>query len=289
MEISKQRQTFPSSAFVSLTVCLAVCAAYTRAQELKLESVVQFLSTGPVVYVHCTATFPKGTSGYTIIWFIDGEDSFVNEVRREHTSPRYNANYFQDVRNTGNITYTSTLNINNAVKQDEGLYKCQAQYVQKDNNITSYMDAIHVSIHQYLPAENYPECSLESANGFFAGNSITFTCLTGNSNPNVTLRLALNRTDGSEIKTGNDFYTGNASATVLFPASEDKVTFMCYMTSDTFKTASRMCSVGPFTILSPSTTKSVSTVAKKYEAKTSYESQSTPSYESLSKNTRKYS
>ena len=141
------------------------------------------------------------------------------------------------------------------------------QYWQDMNKI-SLTDATYLAIHQYLPAENYPKCDLviSSQASFFGGNSVTFTCLTGDSNPGVKLRLALNRTDGSENQFGPTSGKGNVSGTLRVPASEGNVTFICYMTSDLFKMAIRTCSVGPIKVDSPDneiipSTKSVSLTA----------------------------
>ena len=264
MEIlmSKLIQTLLLSVSIKLMLCLVLVTIKTAciAQELELASAVKVLSTGPIPYVQCTATFPQGTTGHTIIWERNNKILFVNGVPRLDTSSRYNASYFQQ----SPWTYTSILHINDAVKQDEGLYVCDMQYWQDINKI-SLADATYLTIHQYLPAENYPKCNLviSSQASFFGGNSVTFTCLAGDSNPSVKLRQALNRTDGSENQFGPTSGNGNVSGTIRVPASEGNVTFICYMSSDLFKTAIRTCSVGPIKVDSPDneiipSTKSVS-------------------------------
>ena len=260
--MSKLIQTQLSSVSIKVMVCLVLLTINTAciAQNLELASAVKVLSTGPIPYVQCTATFPQGTTGHTIIWERKSKVLFVNGVPRAATSFRYNASYLQQ----SPWTYTSILDINDVVKLDEGLYICDMQYWQDMNKI-SLTDETYLAIHQYLPAENYPKCNLviSSQASFFGGNSVTFTCLAGDSNPGVKLRLALNRTDGSENQFGPTSGNGNVSGTIRVPASEGNVTFICYMTSDLFKTAIRTCSVGPIKVDSPDneiipSTKSVS-------------------------------
>ena len=217
----------------------------TTAQELMLARAVQILSTGPTPYVQCTATIPEGITHHSIKWISDGKELFVNGMKRADTSPRYRVSYMPHQQNPR--TYISQLNINNAVKQDEGLYQCQVEYME--DNITKYlMDDITINIAHYLPAENYPQCSIAYSDGSLIANSVTFTCLVGDSNPSVNLTLEMNRTDGSENQFGEESYSGNASATIQVPASEGNVTFICYMTSDLFKTAYRTCLVGPINV-----------------------------------------
>ena len=263
IHVSNLRQTLSFDNFVRLTLCLVVLSAYTNAQELKLERAVQILSTGPTPYVQCTTTIPEGTTHHSIKWIHDGKEMFVNGLKRADTSPRYHVRYTPHQQNPR--TYISQLTIYNAVKQDEGLYQCQVEYVE-DNIIKYLMDDITINIAEYLPAENYPECSIANSDGSLTANSVIFTCLVGDSNPSVDLTLALNRTDGSEHQFGEESYNSNASATIQVPASEGNVTFICYMTSELFKTAQRTCTVGPITVLPeeiPSTS-SKSLSAKSY-------------------------
>ena len=118
----------------------------------------------------------------------------------------------------------------------------------EDSIVKYLMDDITINIAEYLPAENYPQCTLAYSDGSHTANSVTFTCIVGDSNPSVNLTLALNRTDGSENQFGEESYSGNASATIQVLASEGNATFICYMTSDLFKTAQRTCSVGPINV-----------------------------------------
>ena len=243
--VSNLRKILSLYDFVRLTLCLVVLTAYTKAQELTLARAVQILSTGPTPYVQCTATNPEGITHHSITWISNGKELFMNELKRADTSPRYHVSYMPHQQNPR--TYISNLIIYNAVKQDEGLYQCRVEYVE-DSIVKYLMDDITIDIAEYLPAENYPECTLKNSNGSLTANSVTFTCLVGDSNPSVDLTLALNRTDGSENQFGEESYSGNASATIQVPASEENVTFICYMTSDLFKTAYRTCSVGPINV-----------------------------------------
>ena len=245
MPVSKMRQTFSLNVCIRLILCLVTLPEFCTPQTLELARAVQILSIGPVPYMQCIANIPEGTTGHSIKWIYDGNELFVNEVKRADTSSRYHVTYMPHKQEPR--TYVSQLSIYNAVKQDEGMYQCRVDYVE-DNTVKLFMDDIFIKIVEYLPAETYPECSLKYTDHSFIAESVTFTCLVGDSNPSVTLKVALNRTNGSEISIGDDFYNGNASATIKVSNSENELTFVCYMTSDLFKTAFRTCSVGPINV-----------------------------------------
>ena len=99
MEIpmSKLIQTQLLSVSIKLMLCLVLLTINTAciAQELELGSAVRVLSTGPIPYGQCTATFPQGTTGHTIIWERNSKVLFMNGVPRAATSSRYNASYLQ--------------------------------------------------------------------------------------------------------------------------------------------------------------------------------------------------
>ena len=105
---------------------------------------------------------------------------------------RYNFYFVKDL-----LSFRSQLNIRNAVKQDKGWYQCQMRYKQ-GSNLQTLMETADVTIEQYLPALNYPECSIGPSTVLVHGDLATFNCIVGDANPPVNLTLTLTRTDGSE-------------------------------------------------------------------------------------------
>ena len=218
-----------------------VLSECTTAQELKVQSQSNtFLNTGPIVTIQCVATFPMGSTQRTVTLLFNHTELAVNRNRKS-ISLRHIFTYYQASENPS--SFTLQLNINNAVKQDEGLYECQMNYLQGGNNY-NISDTAYVTIYQYLPASNYPECSIEPTNVFVDGGLATFTCIVGDSKPDVDLELKFIKTDGFEYQIGDASFSGNGSITFVVNTNDNITRLVCYMTSDTFPTVYRRCYVG---------------------------------------------
>ena len=172
----------------------------------------------------------------------------VNGNQIASTSLRHRLVYYQALDNP--TSFTLQLDINNVVKQDEGRYQCQMSYIQ-GSSVQTYMKAADVIIQQYLPALNFPECSLEPSVVLSEGDLATFNCIVGNSNPPVNLTLALIRADRSEqlIEFVQRYNNRNASVTFPVNTTDNNTRLVCYMRSDTFPTAYRSCYAGPIEVL----------------------------------------
>ena len=241
------RKTSPS-VFIPLILCIVFLLHYTIAQELQVQHQTNtFSNTGPVVTVQCEATFPTGSSQHTVSLLFDCMELAVNE-NQTIISSRHVFIYFQGSENPN--TFKLQLNIKNAVKQDEGLYECQMNYMQ-DSSVQTLIKTADITIDKYLPASNYPECSIEPSAVLTDGDLATFYCTVGDSNPPVKLMLALIKTDGFiEQLIGYEHGYYNENASVMLPVKADNNTrLVCGMTSDTFPTAYRSCYAGPIKIL----------------------------------------
>ena len=142
-----------------------------------------------------------------------------------------------------------TLTARNLVQSDEGQYVCRINYIEGEKPGDFNARAVaNVLITQYLPPVDYPECSLTPTSPFMVGDATLFSCFVDLTSTNVQImtRLTLVRSDGSSI-----YLSDTSGFTRLLTAEDNFAEFICTMTSPTFPTASRTCSVGPIIVASP--------------------------------------
>ena len=248
MEITllKLRKISLVNVFIPLMLYFVILSGLTDAQELHASHQLgTFPNTGPVVTVLCEATFPVGSTQPIVTLLFDDMELAVNGNQTINKPLKYRFDYFEALP-----IVVSKLSIRNALKQDEGLYQCQMNYMQ-GGNVQNISDTEYVIVNQYLPTLNYPGCSIEPSVELVYGDLATFNCSVGESNPPVNLTLALIRTDKPIQPIGYryGYYNRNASVTLPVNATDNNTKLACYMTSDTFPTAYRGCYVGPITVL----------------------------------------
>ncbi|XP_072020792.1 uncharacterized protein [Amphiura filiformis] len=134
--------------------------------------------------------------------------------------------------------YGSLLRIKNSHQDDGGLYECQVVF--GNAHMSTGMATAVVLL--YLPPPAYPKCSITPSSNIIDKTNATFTCLAGTSSQPVNLRLTLQRQDGSQVELGDQ------TVTRIITTDDNYVVFTCHMTSETFPTAYRNCSVGPITV-----------------------------------------
>ncbi|XP_072028978.1 uncharacterized protein [Amphiura filiformis] len=181
---------------------------------------------GPVVEIRCSSEILRGLN-QEVRWEFGGRTLAQGSRLIDADPSRYN------VTQDGHI-----LVIRNAIKNDGGLYTCYI-YDSTDNTITKSMTT-HVMVGTYLPATDFPRCSIHPNLTFTSGGNLTFGCAMGeSSNAGIELELMLKRRDGS--------YKSISSETLQRTATlEDSgSTYICKMRSSTFPTALRHCISGP--------------------------------------------
>ena len=159
----------------------------------------------------------------------------INGTLKEADPQRYSVHFFEPGY------YGSILQINNALKSDDGFYQCSIEY-NKNGAPETVSAETEVTITLYLPAPDYPICTVPSLT-LVVGSRTTFTCEAGESFPPIVILLQLQRQDGTLIS--------HTEGTLTMPIThdDDGAIITCLLTSQKFPDFKRMCSAGPLTIV----------------------------------------
>ena len=228
--------------YQTLHIAVCLCILCLSTADVAVTGSIHYLENGPVVQLSCMLNTNGSTTNPTYTWILRNKTLAVNGTLTAQADPTRHSIHF----------WGSSLQIVNAIKADEGEYQCQVDYYLSGSfqteNGSKTVDKI-----PYLPAPDYPKCTIKSSTSSLLDRSDTlFQCEVGHSSPSVKVNLTLERQDGSIRQLGNTSVTGTITL------KDDGAMFVCHMTSDTFPTAYRNCSAGPLAIVesssNPSTT-----------------------------------
>ena len=138
------------------TLHIAVCLCILRLStaDVVVTGTITYLKNGPIVQLSCVMN-TNGSTNPTYTWILKNKTLAVNETLTAQADPTRHSIYFGG----------SMLQIVNAIKADEGEYQCQVEYYSNGTLQTQMGDRI-LTLTDYLPASNYPECSVQpSFNG----------------------------------------------------------------------------------------------------------------------------
>ena len=193
---------------------------------------------GPVLDLFCGLSTSECLNYCNYTWIFGNKTLAVNDDKKLTGSSRYSVTLKEARPNPdGTFFYGSVLQFQNALLEDAGLYECQISYRNE-----SFHESINVSLFQYLPPHDYPKCVIAPHTTVVTVSNMTFTCIAGESNPGVNLRMSLQLQDGSVLELGNT--TEDAVVTKSVRIDDSEAVFTCHMTSEKFPTAYRNCSLG---------------------------------------------
>ncbi len=194
---------------------------------------------GSVFNVFCPFHIDIGI--HSITWVHSGRGVIAedNKVKR-FVSTRYTVEErYVATPTTFGTMYGSLLQIKNAIVEDGGMFQCKIAIL----GVRFFTLQDTFAVLYYLPPTQSTECNIQSSTPIHEGDSVTFSCSTGESNPEVNLNLYLVREDGSSIEIGDR----TTSRQVFF--EDNNSLFICNMTSQKFPTVHRNCTKGPLTVL----------------------------------------
>ena len=213
--------------------CMILLTWYISAAGQQLSQWVDDdANYGPVVNVFCQSD--SATSSFT--WKFNHQTLTTDGKLVKADSTRYSVT-IGDVPNRG---YGSLLKIQNALKQDAGVYTCTST-ATKDQSIYSSSKDITVIIDQYLPPPEFPDCKIidvSKVNPESSRSEVSFTCLCGHASPPVNGRCILQTLADGDIKD-----LGNTPINSIIKFKLDgHALFKCFTTSDAFPQAPQgMC------------------------------------------------
>ena len=201
----------------------------------------QNTSFGPILSIYCSLISGFCTS-CTYRWIFGGKILAENDKLIEADPLRYSVwhKYNYPQRGVGNL-----LQITNLMKEDAGVYECQLVDHLTNNTI---LRSTSTSLTFYLPASDYPKCSISPSTDITAMTNVTFTCISGMGLPITTLNLNLTLQSQNNSSVELRYGVGDITVIRTLTSADDNATFVCEMTSETFPTAYRKCSIGPVTV-----------------------------------------
>ena len=223
-------------------ICAWSQCGYATANEGQIVAIIEDVDTHGSVTLRCQTRIPPGASSIYHSWIFHDKILTQNIEVLANISSRYSVSYLNSFRNDYKLI------IKNPVQTDEGNYRCEIEYTSLSN--TSSVSKVHrVKISSYLPPLNYPLCSVQPSTTLTNGRKASFKCKVGETTAQITLLLTLQSTNAGYVKhlaDGNGTRSINVTETITF--QDNNSMFVCRMTSKTFPTAYRNCTVGPLII-----------------------------------------
>ena len=193
---------------------------------------VSILQTnGSSIILQCQTVIPENAININHRWKFN-KTALTKNSKVLVTPSRYSVRY----KNGSENVYTLT--IQNPIKADEGVYICRMKYTLGNSTNPDSKD-VAVTINSYLPALNYPLCSVKPSKTSTSRKDVK--CKVGETTANITLNLTLQSYDGSITLLGEHNAKGNFTVEKTV-SIKDNAVFRCQMTSTTFPTADRNCS-----------------------------------------------
>ncbi len=224
---------------------------FVSAQQINIELNENI---GPELLIECTVDFQPTETHLSHRWLFDTGDLISENDRL--VVPDESSRYL--LARDG-----YTLNIKNLLKSDEGRYRCQINYKEGDDSPVYTAEGIaNVFVLNYLPPVEYPKCELLPPSPYLVGATTSFSCSVEQTNAEITTQMTLHRSDRTITPLNTP--TGTAY-TITLSEDDDGAEFQCTMTSPTFPTASRTCSIGPISVARPTTEAPVKTTAVSFK------------------------
>ncbi len=219
----------------------------------------QFCMQNNNLLLECLIPLPQHTNNIVQKWIFNGKTLAENNELKAEDASRYNVTTTSDTGsflcrgnlqsharhsvNSIHIVTLYTLQIQNLLKEDEGVYNCIVHYyIQKQ--WFKIRDNIKIkNIAYYLPPTEFPQCSIVLKTFQINDTTVRFSCVVEQVTAQITLNLTLQYQNGSSL------YLGNISVEHQVSSGDNGITFYCHMMSETFPRAHRECFVGPVRLL----------------------------------------